>query len=128
METKHGEGRLFDQLAQLSNAASRLRFLSHHRLFSPQTVKSLNEAVSSLVRVDLNKARRLAAAALTLADKLGDAESRAYGLRAKANSLWFMGRNRAAPPRNDSSRFRDWRRNMSGSFSRLFGKLKRWRK
>jgi tetratricopeptide (TPR) repeat protein len=96
METKHGEERPFDRLAQLPSAASRLRFLSHHRLFSPRTVKRLNEAVSSLVRVDLNKARRFAAAAVTLADKLGDAESRAYALWAKANSVWFMGRNRAA--------------------------------
>lgn len=96
MTTKHGEDHLFDRLARLPTAASRIKFATRRRLLSPLTVKRLSETVSSLVRVDVNKARRLASATVTLANKLGDAESRAFALRAKANSLWFMGRNRAA--------------------------------
>lgn len=86
----------FDRLALLPNAASRFKFLSRHRMLSPLTAKRLDGAVSSLVRIDLKKASRLAATAVTVANKLGDTESRAYGLRAKANSLWFLGENRQA--------------------------------
>jgi len=86
----------FDRLALLPNAASRIKFLSRHRMLSPLTANRLDEAVSSLVRIDLKKASRLAATAVALANRLGDTESRAYALRAKANSLWFLGENRRA--------------------------------
>jgi len=56
----------------------------------------LDEAVSRAVRVDLGKARRLANTAVTLAKRLGNAESHAYAARAMANSLWFRGRNAQA--------------------------------
>ena len=49
-----------------------------------------------MVRVDLNKARLLATAAVTLANRLNDPESHAYAARAKANSLWFLGHNEQA--------------------------------
>jgi CHAT domain-containing protein len=88
--------RAFDRLTLLPNAASRLKLLSRHRMLSPLTVERLDEAVSSLLRVDLKKASRLAATAVTLANRLGDTVSRAYALRAKANSLWFLGENRQA--------------------------------
>jgi CHAT domain-containing protein len=60
------------------------------------TVRQLDEAVGRVVRIDLNKASRLAATAITVANRLGDVESRAYAARAMANSLWFRGRNEQA--------------------------------
>jgi CHAT domain-containing protein len=87
---------IFERLARLRDMGSRVRFLTRHRLFSPSTVRQLDEAVSRVVRVDLSKARRLAAAAVTVADRLGDAESSAYAARAMANSLWFQGQNARA--------------------------------
>jgi len=84
------------RLARLPDVASRIKFLTRNRLLSPLIVKQLDEAVSRVVRVDLDKARRLAVAAVTLANRLDDAESHAYAARAMANSLWFQGRNEQA--------------------------------
>ena len=95
--SKAGKKKVFEQLAGLTSQASRVRFLSRRRhLLSPVIVQRLDDAVTSLVRVDLRKARRLAEAAVTIADHLEDKGSRAYALRAKANALWFLGRNRQA--------------------------------
>lgn len=89
--------RVFEQLAALSSEANRVKFLStRRRLLSAATVERLDEAVSALVRVDLRKARRLAEAAVTIANRLGQKEPQAYALRAKANALWFLGRNQQA--------------------------------
>src|SRR5579864_6548469 len=87
---------VFEQLTQLPNAASCVRFLRHRRLLTPATVKQLDEAVGRLVRIDLDKARRLGTVAVSLANRLGDPESRAYAARAMANSLWFRGMNAQA--------------------------------
>jgi len=97
MATQSSRGELvFERLVRLPNAASRINFLARRRLLSPLTVRKLDKAVSRVVRVDLNKARQLATAAVTLANRLGDPESRAYAARAKANSLWFLGQNEQA--------------------------------
>jgi CHAT domain-containing protein len=88
--------RVYERLARLPNATSRIKFLTRHRLASPLTVQRLDDAVSRVVRVDLNKARHLATAAVTLANRLNDAASHAYAARAKANALWFSGRNEQA--------------------------------
>jgi CHAT domain-containing protein len=98
METKHPLLEdIFNQLAALSDETSRNKFLSHHRtLLSPSMVQQLDEAVGVFVRQDLQKAQRLAMAALTIAGKLGDKESRAYALRAQANASWFLGDNKQA--------------------------------
>lgn len=90
------QGRVFDLLAEIPDEAGRLQFASRHRLFSRSTVEQLDAAVSVLVRVDLKKAQQLAESAVTIANRLADAESQAYALRAKANSLWFLGENRQA--------------------------------
>ena len=87
---------IFERLARLPDAASRSKFLIRHCLLSPLTVKRLDEAVSRVLRVDLSKARRLAAAAASVAERLRDAESHAYAARAMANSLWFLGHNAQA--------------------------------
>src|SRR5262249_50687667 len=45
---------------------------------------------------DLKKAGRVADAAMLIANQLGDKESTAYALRAKASALWFVGQNKQA--------------------------------
>ena len=87
---------IFDHLAELSSEPSRIRFISHEGLLSTRFVKELDEAVTVQLRVDLKKAHRLAEAALTIANKLGDKESKAYALRAQGNVLWFLRDNRQA--------------------------------
>jgi hypothetical protein len=84
--TNIAKGTAFDRLVLLPNSSSQIKFLSRHGLLSSSTVKRMDEAVSALVRIDLNRADRLASAAVTLANQLGDSESHAYALRAKANS------------------------------------------
>ncbi len=97
MATHHSlQKSIFDDLAELPNEPSRIRFIAHQGLFSKQFVKELDEAVTVQLRVDLKKAHGLAEAALTIANKLDDKESRAYALRAKANVLWFLRDNRQA--------------------------------
>jgi len=82
------EEALFDRLAALGNEASRIKFLSRRRMLSRSVVERLDAAVSIQVRVDLHKARELAEAAISVANKLGDKESQAYALRSKGNALW----------------------------------------
>src|SRR4051794_29023776 len=90
------KARALDLLAELPDEASRLQFASRHNLLSRSTVEQIDAAVSVLVRVDLEKAHKLAESAITIANQLADPESHAYALRAKANSLWFLGENRKA--------------------------------
>lgn len=76
--------------------AKQIKFLSRLRLLSLTTVQELDEAVRTEVRTDLKKADALADAAIAIAGKLGDQESLAFALRAKANTLGFLGeRSRA---------------------------------
>src|SRR5260370_22145088 len=88
---------VLDRLAALPDDASRIKFIARRpRLLSPSFVMRLDEAVSVLVRVDLKKADAVADAAVTIAKELGDNESRAFALRAKANALWSLGQNKQA--------------------------------
>jgi CHAT domain-containing protein len=96
VRAKDSKEAVFERLMQLPDGASGVRLLSRRRLLSPLTVKELDDAVSRMVRIDLDKAHRLGAVAVSLANRLGDPESRAYAARAKANSLWFRGRNAQA--------------------------------
>lgn len=95
--TDTGDEEVLDRLAALPDDASRIKFLSYHpRLLSPAFVARLDEAVRVLVRIDLKKAGSLADAAVAIANKLGDKESQAFALRAKANALWVLGENKQA--------------------------------
>jgi CHAT domain-containing protein len=97
MATKESqEEALFDRLAALRSEASRIKFLSRHRLLSPSIVERLDAAVSIQVRVNLHKAYELAETAVSVANELGDKESQAYALRSKGNALWCLGQNRSA--------------------------------
>src|SRR5260370_3623333 len=88
---------VLDRLAALPDDASRIKFIARRpRLLSPSFVMRLDEAVSVLVRVDLKKADAVADAAVTIAKELGDNESRAFALRAKASALWSLGQNKQA--------------------------------
>jgi CHAT domain-containing protein len=87
---------IFERLTRLRDVGSRIKYLNRHGLLSPLTVKELAEAVSRMVRTDLSKAHRLAAVAVTVANRLGDSESRGYAARAMGNALWFQGRNAQA--------------------------------
>src|SRR5215471_3156835 len=93
---KSAKDQVFDRLVRLPNVSSCIRFLRRRRLLAPSTVRRLGEEVSLLVRIDLNKARRLGAVAVRIATRLGHPESRPSGPRARANSLWFRGRNAQA--------------------------------
>jgi CHAT domain-containing protein len=94
-QLKHQQ--IFDRLAALPDDASRTKFLSRHpRLLSPSFVAELVETVRVLVKVDLKKACALADAAVTIANRLGDKESKAFALRAKANTFWSLGQNKQA--------------------------------
>src|SRR5260370_12434613 len=85
------------RLAALRDDASGIKFLARRpRLLSPWFVMRLDEAVSVLVWADRKKADAVADAAVTIAKELGDNESRAFGLRAKANALWSLGQNKQA--------------------------------
>src|SRR5215471_339800 len=89
--------RIFERLAALPDDASRAEFvIRHSRLFSPSFVARLNGAVNAFIRIDLKKAGSLADAAIVIADKLGDKESKAFALRAKANTLSSLGQNKQA--------------------------------
>jgi CHAT domain-containing protein/tetratricopeptide (TPR) repeat protein len=98
MSVKHIiDEKVLGRLAALSDDAGRIKFLARRpRLMTPAVVVQLDEAVGALLRVDLKKAGGLADAAVTIANQLGDTESKAFALRAKANALWAIGQNKQA--------------------------------
>ncbi len=68
----------------------------HKELLSVETVLKLAELAREKVRVNAQESLHFAEAALGVARALGDEEALARGLRAKANSLWFLSQNRPA--------------------------------
>src|SRR5436305_4032045 len=68
----------------------------HPDLASVETVRALSEAVRLSVRIDLPKSAKLAEAAVAIAGELGVPEATGRALRAKANTMWFMGDCRSA--------------------------------
>lgn len=65
---------------------------SRPALLQSAVVRQLSEAVRREVRVDLDRALRLAEVALAIAEKIDDPETLGLGYRAKANALWFAGK------------------------------------
>ena len=59
----------------------------HPELLSPETVERLAESAREKVRVDALESLQFAEAALAIGRAIGNEESQARGLRAKANSL-----------------------------------------
>jgi tetratricopeptide (TPR) repeat protein len=68
----------------------------HPELLSPETVERLAESAREKVRVDALESLQFAEAALAIGRAIGNEESQARGLRAKANSLWFLNQNQPA--------------------------------
>ncbi len=68
----------------------------HKEQLSVETVLKLAELAREKVRVNAQESLHFAEAALGVARALGDEEAQARGLRAKANSLWFLNQNRPA--------------------------------
>jgi tetratricopeptide (TPR) repeat protein len=91
------EGRIWTELTGLSRRHERVQFVSRHaELLRHDLVSELTTSVPKLVRVDTSKALLVAEIALIIAERLRDTESLAQSLRAKANALYALGRNRAA--------------------------------
>ena len=89
--------KLFAQLGQLKAEPHRREFLSRHReLLRKGVVKQLADLVVEKVRVDTKEARHLADAALLIARRRRRNDDLALALRAKANALHGLGKNRAA--------------------------------
>jgi CHAT domain-containing protein len=88
---------LLKQLTALTNEGDRRKFLVRHRtLVRPEIVSDIADKVREHVRVDVAQAFQLANAALVIAEQLGDKESMAKALRAKANTLYAQGENARA--------------------------------
>jgi CHAT domain-containing protein len=89
--------KLLKQLANLADDPSRRNFISQNRgLLRPEIVSEISDHVREQVRVDVQQALHLAEVALIIAQELGDKESLARALRAKANVLYTRGENASA--------------------------------
>ena len=89
--------RLFSQVAELSDEASRSKFLSRHRqLLRPEVVAQLSDAVVERVRVNRQQALALADAAVAIGRRIRSRDGLARGFRAKANALYALGENKRA--------------------------------
>ena len=89
--------KLFEQLGELPDEASRREFiLPNPSLLKPEVVTALTDHVREQIRVDVQRALRLADAALFIATTIDDKESLARALRGKANVLYARGEHSAA--------------------------------
>ena len=88
---------LLKQLSEIGDEVARKEFLaSHGSLIETDVVAAIAEKVLTEVRIDVQRALRLADAGLAIANELDDRESRARAFRAKANALYVGGQNSAA--------------------------------
>jgi CHAT domain-containing protein/tetratricopeptide (TPR) repeat protein len=91
------EKNLWTEIADLASARARAEFIDRHaELVQPAVVSSLTALVPQLVKSDRNKALAVAEAAVMIANRLGEAESVAQSLRAKANAHYALGQNKTA--------------------------------
>jgi tetratricopeptide (TPR) repeat protein len=85
------------ELTRLENEPDRQALLSRHpELVHAEVLEELAPLVVEHIRMDPQKALRLAEAAVLIAEKLGSKEAEALALRAKANALHACGENRVA--------------------------------
>jgi len=88
---------LFAELSKLTDEVCRKEFLSTHpELIYADVVTQLDEAVSVQLRVNLQGALALAEAAVQIATQIGNKKAQAHGLRAKGNTLWFIGDSKSS--------------------------------
>jgi CHAT domain-containing protein len=95
---------LLPELTQLENDADRQEFLSRNpKLVRAEVVQELAPLVVKKIRLDAREALRLAEGAVLIAQTLGEQESVALALRAKANALFACRENRAAVGLHDEA-------------------------
>ena len=95
---------LLPELMQLENDADRQEFLSRNpKLVRAEVVQELAPLVVKKIRLDAREALRLAEGAVLIAQTLGEQESVALALRAKANALFACRENRAAVGLHDEA-------------------------
>jgi CHAT domain-containing protein len=91
------QGEIWNEITGLSHRHQRIEFLSRHKeLLRHDAVSQLTAFVPRLAKSDTSKALPVAEIALVIARRLRNTESLAQSLRAKANALYALGRNRAA--------------------------------
>jgi CHAT domain-containing protein len=85
------------ELFEIEDSEQRRRYLSlHPELVSAELVEQLAGNVRQLVRTDLDRALRISAAAVAIAEEVDAGECLACALRAMANALWIKGECRPA--------------------------------
>ena len=95
---------LLPELTQIENDADRQEFLSRNpMLVRAEVVQELAPLVVKKIRLDVREALRLAEGAVVIAQTLGEQESVALALRAKANALFACRENRAAVGLHDEA-------------------------
>lgn len=107
MSVAHAEvllNELLPELTQLENDADRQAFLLRNpMLVRAEVVQELAPLVVKKIRSDAREALRLAEGAMLIAQTLGEQESVALALRAKANALFACRENRAAVSLHDEA-------------------------
>ena len=88
--------KLLRELADLTNDASRTRYLARQKLYRDNVVQQLNDVVRAKLRVDTRQALALAESAIAIARRLHNQEALGRSLRSKANGLNIMGDNQKA--------------------------------
>src|SRR5580692_1713340 len=84
-------------MTDLSSHQMRNDFINRHPdLVRPDIVSNLSALVPQLAKADRNKALAVAEVAVMIANRLGDTESVAQSLRAKANAHYALGQNKTA--------------------------------
>jgi len=95
--TEVADGSSWMGITALSSQQQRAEFIEQHpELMQPAVVSNLAASVPQLAKSDRGKALAVAEAAVMIADRLGDVESIAQSLRAKANAHYAFGQNKTA--------------------------------
>jgi len=96
-KTAEREEEFLHELIEIPTESLREEFLSRHReRLRPEIVTQLTEAVHAQVRINADVALSIAETALAVAQSIGHQESLGRSLRAKANALYSLGKNKEA--------------------------------
>jgi CHAT domain-containing protein len=100
-EIEISDGIRWIERADLSSHQARIDFINRHPyIVRPDIVLNLTALVPQLVKADRNKALAVAEVAVVIANRLGEIESVAQSLRAKANAHYALGQNKTALEHN----------------------------
>lgn len=84
---------VLEELAAHATPSSQRKFILKHRSFlRPEVISQASDIVREKIRVNVQQALRLAEGTVILAQNLGNKESLAIALRAKANALYAQGK------------------------------------